>query len=141
MYFSGIKNSGDVISWKGAWLCLILVSSFSTLLTPVQILLDGIQRQETILRANIAYGIANALAIWCALYLGLGLYSISVSIFLSNLVLYTFIRKPLLNTTTKLNSIAVEMRIKKTFNEISPLLFKVSIVWGLGFHFFGIVLI
>lgn len=134
-YYFSLSTSS--ISWQGAWLGLVVASAISTFLSPIQFFIDGIQQQEKLLFANIISSFVNAFALWACLIYGAGLYSISISLFLSTLALYVVVFPTFKYWFKKIKIDNNKIDYKSVLMKILPLLSKVSLVWGLGFLFWN----
>ncbi|WP_341517167.1 O81 family O-antigen flippase [Citrobacter gillenii] len=131
------KDYDGLIQWNAAWYLLLLISCISLMLLPLNAMLDGTQKQNMLIRANIVSQLIVAISLWVAIYSGLGLYSMALSqfagiiSFLSSIYLlnscswnfYDFKRK--------------EVVFKKVFFELWPLLKKTSVVWFLGYFYWN----
>lgn len=127
------------IDWLFPWWCLVFTTAFISLLTPIQLLLEGAQKQLELYKAQAISSIINPIIICTSLYLNFGLYSIFLGLLISNVVLYSILLPHLLSLvkTFKLKITNFSLNFKEIFIELWPLLSKVSIVWGLGFIFWN----
>ncbi|WP_272668611.1 MULTISPECIES: hypothetical protein [unclassified Providencia] len=125
------------IDWFFPWWCLVLTTAFISLLTPIQLFLEGAQKQLELYKAQAISSTINPIVICVSLYLNFGLYSIFLGLLISNIVLYLLLLSPFLNLLRSFNRIVIGFSLKKIFSELWPLLSKVSIVWGLGFIFWN----
>lgn len=135
--FYYLDQANSNVNWQGPWFSLIVVATLATQITPLSILLDSTQEQESVQKANLYTSIIGSVTLWYCLYLNLGLYSISISLFFSSFSLAILLRKSYLNKKEKLNDVMVNIDINDIFKKVIPLLSKVSIVWGLGFLFWN----
>lgn len=134
-FYLGLTNS-DII-WKGAWIALVCVSALATFFSPMTILLDSMQKQETVQKVNLYSGIVGSIVLWVCLEMNLGLYSIAVSSF-SIIVISLFIMiSSFFEIKNKLDRVKSSDTFKMVFKKISPLLYRVSVVWGVGFLFWN----
>ena len=135
-YFNSVENTVNVV-WENPWLALIVITTFSTILTPVKILIESCQKQELVNKANIISGIFGTFILWGGLYFDFKLYSISISLFVSTLIAFGILYRELNYHWSILSSSNDIRPLRTTFNEIKGLLGRVSIVWGLGFIFWN----
>lgn len=134
-YYLNIKPSD--VNWQLPWILLVIISSISIFITPINILFDGIQKQELIIKANVFSGLLSSIILWISITVGAGLYSISIyilSIFLSSLFIYC---SPLIKILHIFKKINYKIEIKNTFEDVWGLLKKVSLVWAFGFLFWN----
>ncbi len=134
LYLDTSKNDVD---WKIPW-CLVVVSSaLITYITPYLLLLDGIQRQITRIKANIISSILGSIIIVIALMNDAGLYSIAISQTVSLLTLYLYIHKDISEIKSEFKVITKVYSFNQTWSEIKGLLLKVSITCALGVFFWN----
>ncbi|WP_272659293.1 MULTISPECIES: hypothetical protein [unclassified Providencia] len=125
------------VEWLYPWWTLVISTSFVTLFLPILLLLEGSQRQLKLYKSQAVSSIINPFAICISLYFNFGLYSISVGLLLSNIALLFLLYTPFRAILGQIRSYNYKFTFKLTFNELWPLLSKVSIVWGLGFVFWN----
>lgn len=131
--------AGD-ISWEYPWLALVISTGLTTLVTPIQFLVEGCQKQIEYYKARLISGIINAIVICLALLSGLGLYSLSLSVFFSNLALYFILRYEIMSILVVFNKNKNESNtssLKDTFFEMWPMLSKMSLTWCTGYFFWN----
>lgn len=128
---------GDV-NWILAWWSLVTVTALTTLMTPVQFIIEGTQKQIELYKGKMLYSLVSSISICFSLYCGLGLFSVAISVCLSNIALYVY-----LSPTIKLlfnQIIVVEgygKSIRGTLVEMWPMLSKISITWLTGYFFWN----
>ncbi|MGR5456001.1 hypothetical protein ACPV5N_19020 [Vibrio alfacsensis] len=132
-----LSLSESSLDWNSAWWLLILVSSLATLVCPFTFILDGTQRQELLIKANLISSLLGSLSLWVSLSLGLGLYSIAVSSIVTSVSLFATICPTIMSYFKIFNSLDSKFNIKDTFFKVWGLLKKVSIVWAFGFLFWN----
>lgn len=131
--------SGD-IAWEYPWLALVLSTGLTTLVTPVQFLVEGCQKQIEYYKARLISGVINAIVICFSLLSGLGLYSLSLSVIFSNLALYFILRYEIMSILVVFNKNKIESNapsVKDTFFEMWPMLSKMSLTWCTGYFFWN----
>ncbi|MEJ8679050.1 hypothetical protein P0C22_10885 [Plesiomonas shigelloides] len=129
-FFSSYQ--GDIV-WQSPWWAIVVITSITTLVTPIQFLLEGCQQQLILYKARVFSALVSALSLCISLYYGAGLYSVAVSLLCSNLALYLFIYKPSAELLNKLFSVSSSKTIRKTLAEIWPMLSKLSVTWVMGY--------
>ncbi|HGF5593842.1 TPA: hypothetical protein ACF3DY_005136 [Klebsiella quasipneumoniae subsp. similipneumoniae] len=134
LYLSTTKSS---IDWTYAWWALVLVSGMATLLSPFQFFLDALQKQESILKANLVSGLFGSFALWVSLMLNFGLYSISISLVVSSVICVFFIKNQFIESYKLIFNINENVNYIEVFRKIYPLLTRVSAVWAFGFLFWN----
>ncbi|MCD9539151.1 hypothetical protein [Photobacterium carnosum] len=136
-YYLSLSNSN--INWNIPWVLLVFSTAISTRIMPIQLLLDGTQNQVIIQKVNIYSSIINSVVLCFMLYIGCGLYSISIAIFLSFIMMYIMMVKSsvFFNIKKEILEYDIFIDLKKIFSDVFPLLSKVSIVWALGFIFWN----
>ncbi|WP_241573051.1 hypothetical protein [Vibrio parahaemolyticus] len=132
-----LSLSDSSVDWNSAWWLLILVSSLATLVSPFTFILDGTQRQELLIKANLISSLLGSLSLWASLSLGLGLHSIAVSSIVTSVSLFITIWPTIMSYFKVFNSLDSKVNIKDTFFRVWGLLKKVSIVWAFGFLFWN----
>lgn len=123
--------------WIYPWFLLIIGTTLSSLISPRLLLIDGIQKQEVYLVANLISGLISSICLWVFLSQGFGLYSVGLSSLFSALILMLLIHKTIANVNTSLKVVTEPVILSVVFKEIFPLLSRVSIVWGVGFLFWN----
>nr|WP_319555522.1 hypothetical protein [uncultured Vibrio sp.] len=132
-----LSLSESTIDWNSAWWLLIFVSSLATLVSPLTFILDGTQRQELLIKANLISGLLGSFSLWGSLSLGFGLHSIAVSSIVTSVSLFVIVCPTILSYFNTFNSLESKVNIKDTFFKVWGLLKKVSIVWAFGFLFWN----
>ncbi len=133
-FFSSYQ--GDIV-WQSPWWAIVVITSISTLVTPIQFLLEGCQQQLSLYKGRVFSALVSAFSLCISLYYGAGLYSVAVSLLCSNLALYVFIYKPSAELLNKVFSVSASKTIRKTFVEIWPMLSKLSVTWIMGYFFWN----
>ncbi|HBN0584485.1 TPA: O81 family O-antigen flippase, partial [Escherichia coli] len=119
------------------WFFLLFVSCTNLLVLPLNAMLDGTQRQQLLMKANIVSQLMIAISLWLTIYLGLGLYSLGLSqlvgilFFLLSVFIFNKCRFQFIEIHKK------NFSFKTVFNELWPLLKKTSIVWFLGYFYWN----
>lgn len=124
--------TGD-IDWKKPWLLIILLSSIFTVLTPIQVLVESIQRQVKLYKCRTVASVVSSFTLVSAIYFGWGLYSTSVLLFTNNVLLIVLLRRDLSYIYQMLVTVKSKDSVRVTFTNIWPLLSKISISWILGY--------
>ncbi|WP_199482311.1 hypothetical protein [Vibrio owensii] len=132
-----LSLSESSIDWRSSWWMLVLVSSIATLSAPVKLFLDGIQKQETLLKANTVSALSGSVVLWICLMNGVGLNSIALSTLATVSVFVLMTSPTLLRTIKLLKGVVSTENQKSVLRKILPLLTRVSIVWGFGFLFWN----
>ncbi|HGX0086754.1 TPA: O81 family O-antigen flippase, partial [Escherichia coli] len=73
------NDYNGIVNWKLPWFFLLFVSCTNLLVLPLNAMLDGTQRQQLLMKANIVSQLMIAISLWLTIYLGLGLYSLGLS--------------------------------------------------------------
>lgn len=133
-YYYGYNGT---VNWKLAWCCLIIILSFSILLSPIMIFLESTQNQLIVYKSQLIFSFFNIIALWFFLYFDFKLLSIALSLFISNLILLVLLLLLGGNVIREIMIIKAERKFKDTFLELWPLFSRVSIVWGFGFMFWN----
>lgn len=133
-YYSDYDGTVD---WLGPWLILIVVSALVTVLIPVQILLDATQNQKVVYQAQSVSALINSVTIWILISLGAGLYTIPLALIASNTIFYALLSRYAISLYQALRDLQVSDNSSAIFEELWPLLSRVSIVWGVGFLFWN----
>lgn len=134
LYYSGYVGS---VIWIGPWCMLILVSAFTTIAIPFQILIEATQNQKIVYQAQSLLAVINSLFIWLFIYLDVFLYAIPLALILSNLFFYLVLWYCSQNKFSGFHSVLVERPTLMIFKELWPLFSRVSIVWCVGFLFWN----
>lgn len=134
-YYLGLSESNVI--WKGAWICLILVSALTTQFSSIIILLDSVQKQEVVQKANMYSGLFGSIALWVSLSMGAGLYSIALSSLVILIISLAMTISKFNNINNKLELVEQAETTDEIFKKVIPLLSRVSVVWGLGFLFWN----
>jgi O-antigen/teichoic acid export membrane protein len=125
------------IDWFYPWISLVISTSIVTLLTPISLLLEGLQKQLQIYKAQAISSIINPIMTCLFLYLNFGLYSISIGLILSSMAFYLMLLPSFLSLLKKIKNNDLTYKLKEVLVELWPLLSRVSLVWGLGFVFWN----
>lgn len=133
-YYSDYTGSVD---WSTPWVALIIVSALVTLLTPIQLAIDATQNQKQVFKAQFISSLIGTFSICIFVYAGCSLYTIALSTLLSSIVLYIVLYDRISHLYRELTALSSQDNTKDIFDELWPMLSKVSIVWGLGFLFWN----
>ncbi|HFP5652308.1 TPA: O81 family O-antigen flippase [Escherichia coli] len=131
------NDYNGIVNWKLPWFFLLFVSCTNLLVLPLNAMLDGTQRQQLLMKANIVSQLMIAISLWLTIYLGLGLYSLGLSqlvgilFFLLSVFIFNKCRFQFIEIHKK------NFSFKTVFNELWPLLKKTSIVWFLGYFYWN----
>ncbi|GHX80294.1 hypothetical protein VCSRO160_1804 [Vibrio cholerae] len=126
------------VSWIIPWWCLVLVSAMATGLTPILLLLEGCQKQVAVYKGKLISGLATSISTCIAMLLDFGLYSIAISVLISNIVLYIYLYPSI--SVMKMQLLRVcgfSKNTKKVFFELWPMLSKISVTWVMGYFFWN----
>lgn len=135
LFFDGDDRSN--IEWKESWFFLILTASLIVNLIPYQILMEGVQRQTQLFRAQLLSSLVNALVLIMCMMLGMGLSSIAAALFISNLSLYALLYQKITYLMAELSLVKRTKLFKDTLSEVWPMLSKISVTWILGYFFWN----
>lgn len=133
-YFSKVQSG---VNWEFPWWMLIFASSVSTLLSPIQFLVDATQHQIKLLKAQVLSALIGAIVLCLSLVNNLELESLALSSLMSCLVLYGYLFNTFKFLYSDLMREKNKIKIGYIFKEIWPLLSRVSIVWGVGYLFWN----
>ncbi|MDM2796628.1 MULTISPECIES: hypothetical protein [Citrobacter] len=131
-YFYYSDYIGNV-NWLGAWIGTVLALAISVIIMSMQIFIEATQNQLVIYRAQVIYVLVNSFALWFFLYNGMKLYSIPLSILVSNVILFIVLISPMTAIYKQLKNVREEMSLKKVFSRLWPYFSRVAVVWGVGF--------
>ncbi|MDU1874200.1 O81 family O-antigen flippase [Citrobacter sp.] len=131
------KDYHGIIQWGKPWYFLLLISCISLILLPLNAMLDGTQKQNMLIRANIVSQLMVAGSLWIAIYSDFGLYSMGISQ-LSGVIsflisIYCFNKYSWFFIDFKKKGFV----FKNVFLELWPLLKKTSVVWFLGYFYWN----
>lgn len=132
-FFTFSDYSGD-ISWETPWVLAILSSALKNMTLPIGAYLDGIQLQEKHQKIKLSSSMLSSIFLWGSLYLGFGLYSISI--YTGTSALTFFILTHQISTKKELYDFRYDV-IKTVFFDIWDLLKKTIIVWLTGYFFWN----
>jgi len=130
------QYSGPV-EWKLPWVFLVIVISFTTFQLPFLIVLEAIQKQVVIYRAQTLSALINSICICLFLLNDFSLFTIGLSLFVSNLFLFLFILPHLIKLHFSMQTVIGRSNFKEIFIQLWPLFSKVAIVWGCGVLFWN----
>lgn len=125
------------INWLIPWWLLVISTSLFTLLTPVQLLVEGCQRQSLLYKAKIISALLSASILCIALFLDFELYSIAISLFASNVVLYLMLWPERRKILSEIRIGNERYSFKCILKELWPMLSKLSVTWILGYFFWN----
>ncbi|MEZ9947931.1 hypothetical protein AB4376_04110 [Vibrio breoganii] len=135
-YYFSTFYQGD-IEWKGPWLLLVITSAIYIYLAPINIIIESIQRQVVLFQSRALGAVCNAILITLLLVNDFKLYSIGLSLLLSNAILYTYLWKQNGDVISELKSVSANKSVREVFDSIKSLLCKVSLVWLFGYLFWN----
>ena len=135
LYF--FTDNGTNIEWKLPWILVILLTAFFVNFIPYQFLIDGCQDQKTLYKARLVSSTINASSLMISLSLDFELYSLVISIFLSNLSLYLLLFIQLKSKYCCLSKARSRYNMKTVFNKVWPMLSKLSVTWIFGYFFWN----
>ena len=122
----------------GAWISLTLVMSLVSLLVPVQLLLEGCQKQELVYSSRIVHSIVYTLTLSSCLLLDFGLYSMALASLLAMVASSVYLLKGFLRIYSSISSFEISfITIKSVFVKIFPMLSKISVTWIMGYFFWN----
>jgi O-antigen/teichoic acid export membrane protein len=126
------------IDWLSSWWCLVFVSAVATGLSPILFVLEGCQKQVQIYKGRMISAIVSSLSLWIAMIMQLDLYSIAISVLISNLVLFKYLYPHISRLLVIFRkSPGHSKEIKEVFKELWPMLSKLSVTWGMGYLFWN----
>jgi O-antigen/teichoic acid export membrane protein len=133
-FFSSYE--GHVI-WQRPWWAMVIITSITTLATPIQFLLEGCQQQLILYKGRVFSALVSAISLCISLYYDAGLYSVAISLVFSNVAFYLFIYKPSARLLCKVLSVSASKTVRDTLIEIWPMLSKLSVTWLMGYLFWN----
>lgn len=86
-----ISSKGIDIDWHVSWYLLLVVNFISIALVPYLLMLDAFQKQMHLQTIQFVSSVSYSLSLITLIYLNLGLISIAISMFISNIILYSFV--------------------------------------------------
>ncbi|WP_394142054.1 hypothetical protein [Vibrio chagasii] len=134
-----LSSYNGYLNWQPAWYLFIFVMFLFTFFFPIQIVLESCQLRSVVYKGKLVYSVVYSISLSLAIYMDAGLYSISISLFISNLCNYITLVPKYKTLIAKVKS---KIKNKKnnyrlTFSRVSPLLLRVTIVWGAGYFFWN----
>lgn len=142
MYFVSLKYYGGSeqnVEWKYPFYLLILSVFLSTILMPLMILLEGIQRQVVLYKCQAVGSFFSGLILCILLLYDFKLYSLGGSMLGGTIITIFLIIITGNSDTNKLIEILSFHEYKSIFLELFELLSKVSVVWVVGYFFWNSV--
>lgn len=133
-FFSNIHS---VVDWKSPWILVVTLTAVFVTLIPFQLIVEGCQDQIVLFKSQLISSIINCFVLVISIVSGLGLYSIAISVAISNLVLYSLLYTNVGDKYVGLFNLKSESTFKSIFNKIWPMLSKISITWILGYFFWN----
>jgi hypothetical protein len=134
-FFSSYEGN---INWDGPWFVLVIVTAVITLFTPILLLIEGCQKQEELYKSKLVSGVVMSITLCSCMLLGLDLYSIAISMLVSNVVLYLCLSKSISNIFKTFKRVEGYLLSNKyVFIELWPMLYKISITWITGYFFWN----
>lgn len=131
-YWFFSSYSGEV-KWEFSWLLLVIASSLSTVLIPVQIYLEGIQKQDLVYKIKLWSSLLNSILFISLLKIGFELYSFSISLIISSIFSYLILIKYLdVKNKDLYKNFKYEVFLS-ILKKIWPMLSRISITWILGY--------
>ena len=134
-FYLSLNNSS--VNWEYPWVFLIAVTAMNNIMTPIKTLIEGVQKQEVLIKSQLIAGVFGSIVLWLSVYLGYGLYSISISSLITAFISFSLLYKPYKKISCYFEKVNCNFYFKIVFFEIWPLLKNVSIVWGVGFLFWN----
>lgn len=125
------------INWLGPWWLLVISTSLFTLLTPIQLLVEGCQRQSLLHKAKIISALISASTLCIALFLDFELYSIAISLIASNAILYIILWPARRKIVAEIKNDNGVYDFKDVLKELWPMLSRLSVTWILGYFFWN----
>lgn len=135
--FFSLNNYGYGIDWTIPWWSLCLVSSINIITVPIWAFLEGCNQYLWTAYTRIKTRIAGAVVIWFSIVGGAGLYSASLSIFVTLLIFVVLFFSKWKGLVRHIftDNIATSISWKK---EILPLQWKIALGWVCGYFIFSL---
>lgn len=138
------SSYAGTVDWQGPWVLMILSAAISSLMIPLQVILEGCQKQVSVYKAKLISGLAYSTTLWFSiLYLELDLYSIGIAGIASSLVFFLIIINPARKLyRTICSEPGYALGLKESFSKVFPMLSRMSVTWGSGYLFwnsFGLI--
>ncbi len=124
--------TGD-ISWKTPWWTITVMSAIFCMFFPVQILVESCQKQVILYKARSIASVVSSVALIISLYNEFGLFSASILVFFSNIIIYILIYRDAREILSKFRYIKKEKHILQTFKSIRKVMFKIATTWIMGY--------
>ena len=117
--------------WKLPWLLLVVCSATSLAMQPVLSLVEGSGKVVEVYCVRLLQGMFGAIAVWCILLKGGGLYAVAMMPLFSTLLalIWMAIRYPILLIHALLGSV----RTFDWWREIWPIQWRLGISWLCGY--------
>lgn len=134
IYYHGYTGS---VQWKYPWLALVITTSITMLMIPILAVVESLQQQVVVYKAQTYSSIINSACICLFLYLGVSLYTVAISLLISNLFLLKYLYPHIRKFYLELNGVKVIKDSKEVLHELWPLFSRVAIVSICGFFFWN----
>jgi len=129
--------AGSLISWRGPWIALCVVTSLNVILVPAWAILQGCGQIQSFYFCRVVEIPLRTIAMWIAVVMNAGLWAAVIAAFVSLLwVTYFLISRYRLFFSTLLSSRA-EDKITWT-QEILPLQWRIALSWMSGYFMFSL---
>ncbi|HCH4060369.1 TPA: hypothetical protein ACF311_002303 [Vibrio parahaemolyticus] len=143
LFFFGthfIQSKEINVDWKIPWFLFCIISFLSTLIVPLLILLDSFQKQEKLQKFQLISSFTYTIVLIVTILLDFGLYSIVISLFISNLILFLFSIKEL---WCQIRIIKIRKSFfsntKKCFLDVKSFIFKAFLSFISIFSFWNLI--
>lgn len=133
-FFASIPSN---VNWQLPWILLIVFTSIFVNLIPFQFIIEGCQDQVALYRAQLVSSLVSSIVLIFSIMMGYGLYSIALSVLLSNFTLYSILFFNVRVKYTFLMSVKANQSFKSVFIEIWPMFSRISVTWILGYFFWN----
>lgn len=134
VYYHGYSGN---VEWEFPWLILVITTSLTMLMIPVLVIVESLQQQVVVYKAQTYSSIVNSLSICILLFLGASLYTVAISLLVSNIFLlrclYPYIKK----FYNEMSYVKTTRTSREVFQELWPLFSRVATVSVCGFFFWN----
>lgn len=128
-----------VITWIYPWFILIIGISVSSVFMPMQILLEGGQKQKVVYKVRLISSLIYTLVLFFLIVSNCGLYSLGLATLISSIAVPIMLYREfsVFNKNYKCIEPWNLVDMKLTFKEVWPMLSKISISWVFGYFFWN----
>lgn len=132
------KNSNNIDVWILPWCFLSLSTAISLYLVPFWAMLEGCNQVENVYKFRLAQALIAGLVAWTTIYLGFGLWAISLSVFGGIFLILVLMFGEYKNYFSKIFYTKVIVAKLSWKDDILPMQWRIGISWIGGYLTFSL---